>query len=93
MVTTSPTFMMQLPKPFFRKQDKQEGISYSAVNGDADKSQAAINVPPSEWPAYAGFISRARVWLAIDFMLLILPISFIGEQASITKIVTNTVKR
>jgi hypothetical protein len=81
-VTASSAFIMQLPKSF-RKQDKQESISYSAVYDDADTLQPATSVRaqnslPSGWPADAGLITRARVWIAIDYVLLILPIAFIG---------------
>jgi hypothetical protein len=74
---------MRLPRPF-RKQDKQEAISYSAVDGHADIHKPATGVraqviPPSIWPADAGLIARARIWIAVDCVLLLLPIAFIGQ--------------
>lgn len=73
---------MRLPKPF-RKQDKQDTVSYSAVNGDADSLKPVTDatnhtILPSGWPTDAAPIARDKVWLAVDCLLLILPVAFIG---------------
>jgi hypothetical protein len=74
---------MQLFKPL-RKQSKQEGTSYSAVEVDADSIDAATDGrsnadPPSGWPVGAERVSRYRVWMFIDGLLLVLPVAFIGR--------------
>ncbi|KAF3032805.1 hypothetical protein E8E12_002211 [Didymella heteroderae] len=81
---------MQLFKPF-RKQDKQGDTSYSAVEVDADSIDAPNNVrnnvaPPSGWPVKAERVSRYRVWMAIDGLLLILPVAFIALAAVAVKL-------
>ncbi|KAF3053856.1 hypothetical protein E8E11_011196 [Didymella keratinophila] len=73
---------MQLLKPF-RKQSKQEGASYSAVEVDADSIDAPNNArnhfaTPSGWPVRAERVSRYRVWMLIDGILLVLPVAFIA---------------
>jgi hypothetical protein len=77
---------MRLPRTF-RKQDRQEGISYSAVDRHADIHKLATGVraqviPPYTWPADAELIARAKIWIAIDCLLLLLPIAFIGQCAA-----------
>lgn len=74
--------IMQLPKPF-RKQSKQKSTSYSAVEVDADSIDAPRSVRnnvaiPSGWPVRAERVSRYRVWMVIDGLLLVLPVAFIG---------------
>lgn len=75
---------MQLFKPF-RKQSKQEGTSYSAVEVDADSIDAPNNArnhgaTPSGWPLRAERVRRYRVWMFIDGLLLVLPVAFIGKS-------------
>jgi len=79
---------MRLPK-LFKRQNKQAGVhvSYSAVGGPAEIHRSADSVrtqtvSPSTWPADAGLIARARIWIAIDCVLLLLPIAFIGQRAA-----------
>lgn len=75
---------MQLFKPF-RKQSKQEGTSYSAVEVDADSIDAPNSAKnhvatPSGWPVGAERVRRYRVWMFIDGLLLVLPVAFIGKS-------------
>lgn len=75
---------MQFFKPF-RKQSKEEGTSYSAVEVDAESIDApnrtgrSYVATPSGWPVRAERVSRYRVWMLIDGVLLVLPVAFIGQ--------------
>jgi hypothetical protein len=68
----------------FPTSKKQPETSYSPVDGDIDRSDTDASsktksTTAGKWSYDPGYISRGRLWIIVDLLLLLLPIAFIGK--------------
>jgi hypothetical protein len=73
-------FSLRLPG----SEKKKEDVSYTAVEVDPNSSNTDISTQHaavSGWPGSPERISSAPIWIVGDFILLLMPIAFIGETS------------
>lgn len=69
----------------FPASKKQQETSYSPIDGDIDRSDTDASIESKYTSAAEGsddpaYISRGRLWIVVDLLLLLLPIAFIGKH-------------
>ena len=74
-------FSLRLPGSEKKKGD----VSYTAVEVDPNSSNTDISTQHpavAGWPVSPERVSSALIWIVGDFILLLMPIAFIGKTSS-----------